>query len=101
MEEIKVNKKYGMYFKFEYSQKEYDILLKRFKGDIRKLNKFKRKILMQFIEENKKSSFGKIRKEIYLPDIESDKVIQFCNKKNISRATLSEYIKQATLTNPI
>ncbi len=84
------------YFKFGYSEFEYKNLLKKFKGDVSKLNKELKRRLFEYINRNKNTDYAQIRKDVYISAKESELIAEFCNTKQISRSQLSELVIEET-----
>lgn len=82
---------------FVYSQLEYEKLLKKFKGNVSKLNKHIQTRISLYIDTNKKTAFDKVKKKVYLSAETNDNISAFCISKNINRAELARLIKQDIL----
>lgn len=81
-------------FNFRYRDGEYDKLLKKHKGDVSSLNRELKKRLMSYIESNKDTNYTTHRKAIYISCNECEAIAEFCTRKGISRAFLSDQIKK-------
>lgn len=94
MRRVQTNKCKNGKFKFKYDPTEYDILLKKHDDDVSKLNKALTQKVSDFIQENKKTDFKKVRKGIYVGGKLSEDISMFCSKKNLSQSELSELVKR-------
>lgn len=82
---------------FIYSEMEYKKLLKKFKGNVSKLNKHIQNSIPAYIDNNKKTAYDKVKKKVYLSAETNDIISTFCISKNINRAELATFIKQDIL----
>lgn len=77
-------------FRFFHSKKEYKDFLEKCNDDISTLNKKLKQAVLNYMSENKNTSYEETRKDIYISADENDAITSFCNKKKISRSRLAE-----------
>lgn len=84
-------------FVVTYQKDEHKKLLKKFKGNVSKLNKHIQERITTYINDNNKTTYPKLKKSIYISAETNDLISTFCIDKNINRAELANLIKQDIL----
>lgn len=84
-------------FKVSYSEEEYSHLMKKYKGDISNLNKAIKNSIRRFMDSNRKTTYDKIRKDVYVSAELNEDIAIFCIDKNINRSQMAELIKKDLL----
>lgn len=99
MPQAKVNnsKNKSSRFHFKWIGSEYEDLLKKYDGDVLKLNQALKTKIKEFISKNKKKDFSKTRKGIYMCGNEMNDVMSFCYSTKISQPELADNVKRAVM----